>query len=150
VPCIFCIAVFAMLATAITTAVLDQLESKLAEEAATPVRRTVDSGSVRRLEFDYPVPPLPGVRGRAKPVTVPVVLTVYKQAGRVRIQVLTHDLERAQTDALQQRIAELAGLRIIDSSDPMSERKVRDAVTAERTGHSDGVEVSSQRSWPQG
>src|SRR6266511_3307141 len=38
-------------------------------------------------------------------------------------------LERAQADALQQRIAEVAGLRIVESSNQRSEQKVRQALT---------------------
>ncbi len=110
-PCIFCIAVFAVLATAVTTAVLDQLEDRLASEAAGPLRRS-DSGSVARYEFEFPVPPPPGGPwAGAGPATAPVVLTVYKRYGRVRIQVLTHQLQPAQAQALQQSIAALAGCR---------------------------------------
>jgi hypothetical protein len=148
-PCIFCIAVFAMLTTAVTTAILDQLESRLAAEAATPVRRTGESGSVARLEFEFPVPPLPGAaRGRAAQATAPVALTVYKQHRRVRIQVLTHDLERAQADALQQRIAEVAGLRIVESSNQRSEQKVREAFDAVSQAQPTTVDTPQQRPWP--
>ena len=78
-PCIFCIAVFAMLATAVTTAVLDQLESRLAAEAAGPVRCTTNSSSVSRLEFDFPVPSSHSDRsGSDKAAVAPVALTVYK------------------------------------------------------------------------
>jgi hypothetical protein len=129
-PCIFCIAVFAMLATAVTTAVLDQLEDRLASEAAGPLRRS-DSGSVARYEFEFPVPPPPGGPwARAGPTTAPVVLTVYKRYGRARIQVLTHQLQRAQAQALQQHVAALAGLQVIEWSNPQTEQKVRDAVDA--------------------
>lgn len=129
-PCIFCIAVFAMLATAVTTAVLDQLEDRLAREAAGPLRRT-DSGLVARYEFEFPVPPPPsGPWGGAGPATAPVVLTVYKRYGRARIQVLTHQLQRAQAQALQQRVAALAGLQIVEWSNPQTEQKVRDAIDA--------------------
>jgi hypothetical protein len=89
----------------VTTAVLDQLEDRLAHKAAGPLRRT-DSGSVARYEFEFPVPPPPsGPWGGAGPAKAPVVLTVYKRYGRARIQVLTHQLQRAQAQALQQRVA---------------------------------------------
>jgi hypothetical protein len=130
-PCIFCIAVFAMLAGAITTTVLDQLEARLAAEAKIPVRRIVDSSSAAKFEFGFPAPPLPG---RQQAPTVPVALTVYKQSKRVRIQVLTHSLQRDQVEALEDRIAAIAGLQITGRSDPDSEGKVREAVEAE-TSH---------------
>jgi hypothetical protein len=149
-PCIFCIAVFAMLATAVTTALLDQLESRLATEAATPIRRTTDSSSVARFEFEFPVPPLASdPRAPTGTVTAPVAMTVYKRYGRVRIQVLTHDLQRAQTEALQQRVAALAGLQIIEWSNPRSEQKVREAVEAETGVQPTAPNTPQQRPWPQ-
>ena len=130
-PCIFCIAVFAMLATAVTTAVLDQLESRLAAEAASPVRCTTNSSSVSRLEFDFPVSSSHSDRsGSDKVAVAPVALTVYKRYGRVRIQVLTHDLQPTQAKALQKRIAELGGLQIVAWSNPQTERLVHEAVEA--------------------
>jgi hypothetical protein len=142
-PCIFCIAVFAMLTTAVTTAVLDQLEARLATEAATRIRRS-ESGSVARYEFEFPVPPPGRRRGRAGALTAPVALTVYKRYGRVRIQVLTHDLERGQSEALQRRIAALAGLRVVEWSTPQSEQKVREAVEAESGVQSTGWDAPPQ------
>lgn len=127
-PCIFCIAVFAILGTAVASTVLDQLESRLATDAASPVRRVTDSGSVRTLEFDFPLPSPTGGRLAA---TAPVAVTVYKRYGRARIQVLTHNLDRAQAYAMQQRIAVVAGLRIVEWSNPAIEQKVHDAVQAE-------------------
>jgi hypothetical protein len=147
-PCIFCIAVFAMLAGAVTTTVLDQLEARLAAEARTPVRRTVDSTSAAKFEFDFPAPPL---AGRRHSPAVPVALTVYKQSRRVRIQVLTHDLQRAEVEALEDRIAGIAGLRIVGRSGPEGERKVREAVDAEsRSRSAPVVNPPWQASWPQG
>ena len=147
-PCIFCIAVFAMLATAVTTAVLDQLEDRLAHEAAGPLRRT-DSGSVARYEFEFPVPPPPsGPWGGAGPATAPVVLTVYKRYGRARIQVLTHQLQRAQAQALQQRVAALAGLQIAEWSNPQTEQKVRDAIDAEAAAQPATPAAQRPQPWP--
>jgi hypothetical protein len=145
-PCIFCIAVFAMLAGAITTTLLDQLESRLATEARTPVRRTTDSNSVAKFEFDFPVPPLPS--SRPSPA-VPVALTVYKPYGRVRIQVLTHTLERAQVEALQNHIAAIAGLQIVERSDPQREQKVHEAMAAGSSPNPPMVNSPRRQSWPQ-
>ena len=55
-PCIFCLAVFAMLAGAVTTMVLDQMEAKLATVASQPVQRTVDSASVAKFETSVTLP----------------------------------------------------------------------------------------------
>jgi hypothetical protein len=113
VPCIFCLAVFAMLAGAITTAVLDEMESRLSTVASAPIRRTVDSASAAAFETS--------VRG------VPVAVTVYKKYKRVRIQVLTHDISRADAEALENLIAQALGLTIVDRSDAHDEAKVREA-----------------------
>jgi hypothetical protein len=149
-PCIFCIAVFAILATAVTTAVMDQLESRLATEATTPVRRTTNSSSVSRYEFEFPVPPLNSGRRRPdKAITAPVALTVYKRYGRARIQVLTHDLQRAQAEALQKRIAAVAGLEIIEWSKLQTERVIHEAIDAESKTESADLSTPQQRGWPQ-
>ena len=149
-PCIFCIAVFAILASAVTTAVLDQLESRLATEAATPVRRTTDSSSVSRFEFEFPVPPLHSSHRKSdRSMAVPVALTVYKHYGRVRIQVLTHDLQRTQAEALQKRIADLAGLEIVAWSKPQTERIVHEAIETESKAEVVEPGTVQQRQWPQ-
>jgi hypothetical protein len=104
---------------------------------------------VARYEFEFPVPPPPGgPRAGAGPATAPVVLTVYKRDGRARIQVLTHQLQRAQSQALQQRIAALAELRIVEWSNPQTEQKVRDAVEAEAAAQPAPTGAPQQRPWP--
>lgn len=117
-PCIFCLAIFAMFAGAITTAVLDAMESKLAAVSREPVRRVVDSASVTRFDTTVSSP-----SGRP----VPVSITVYKQHKRVRIQVLTHDLSRAEAEAVEDMLARVLELRIVDRSDAHDEQKVREA-----------------------
>lgn len=128
-PCIYCIAVFAVLAGAVTTAVLDQLEARLAAGADGPVRRSVDTASVAKLELTLAVPAVPGAP-RSGPRTAPVAVTVYKAHRRARIQVLTHDLTRPQAEALEDRVAALAGLRVVERSAEADEAKVREAVAA--------------------
>lgn len=114
-PCIFCIAVFAMLAGAITTTVLDQLEARLSAAADSPVRRTIDTGSATKFEFT-----VPGPSARAAlhlPAAVPVAVTVYKQHRRARIQILTHALDKATCEAVEDHVAAVAGLQIISRAD---------------------------------
>jgi hypothetical protein len=119
-PCVFCLAVFALFAGAVTTAVLDQMEARLASVATGPVTRTVDSESVAVLETSVV---LPGRGGRSIPVNV----TVYKKHQRIRIQVMTHDLTRAEAEAVENLIAQALELRIVTRSDAHDERKVREA-----------------------
>src|SRR5919112_465595 len=100
-PCIFCIAVFAMLAGSVTTLVLDQLEERLAMAANSPIRRTIDTASAAKFEFRVPTPGL--TEARLEPHTlaaVPVAVTVYKQHRRIRIQVLTHAVDRSTAEAV--------------------------------------------------
>jgi septal ring factor EnvC (AmiA/AmiB activator) len=118
-PCIFCLAVFAMLAGAVTAAVLDQLESQLATIATEPVRRPVSSASVTSYETSVRIP------GTGR--TAPVRVTMYRKHKRVRIQVLTHDLTREQAEAIEDLIAKTLGLTIVDRSDAHDEQKVREA-----------------------
>ena len=116
-PCIFCLAVFAMLAGAVTTLVLDQMEARLATVAAGPIERSVDSASVAKFETTVRL-------GRHE---VPVAVTVYKKYRRVRIQVLTHELSRAEAEAVEDMVAAALDLRIVDRSDAHDEEKVRAA-----------------------
>lgn len=138
-PCIFCLAVFAMLAGAVTTVVLDQMEARLAAVAATPVTRAVDSASVAKVETSVVVP---GTRDRRVPVSV----TVYKKYKRVRIQVMTHELSRAEAEAVEDLVARALDLRIVDRSDAHDEQKVREAfgVEAEElTAEAAGTEAAT-------
>lgn len=127
-PCIFCIAVFALLAGAITASVLDQLEARLAKVAASPVQRIADTGSVTRFEFQV-IPP--GLRlPRNTEPAVPVAVTVYKQEKRIRIQVLTHDISRPTAEAVEDYIAAAADLRILQRSDAHTGQQVKSAEQA--------------------
>jgi hypothetical protein len=119
-PCIFCLAVFALFAGAITEVVLDQLESRLESVASEPVARTADSASVLVLRTAVR---LPGADRRSIPVSV----TVYKKHRRIRIQVLTHDITRSEAEAIEDLIASTLELRIVDRSDAHDEQKVREA-----------------------
>jgi DNA-binding protein YbaB len=133
VPCIFCLAVFAMLAGTVTTLVLDQMEARLSAVAASPVRRTVDSASAATFETTV------RLGGRE----VPVAVTVYKKVKRVRIQVMTHELTRAEAEAVEDLVARALDLRIVDRSDAHDEEKVRaafDVDPEELTAESEPVE----------
>jgi hypothetical protein len=52
---------------------------------------------------------------------------VYKKHKRVRVQVMTHDLTRAEAEAVEDLIAATLELRIVDRSDAHDEQKVREA-----------------------
>jgi hypothetical protein len=133
-PCIFCIAVFLIAATAVTAATLDQMEDRLEQAASEPVERETDTESATVWNATFKV-------GRKD---APVRITVYKDYGRVRIQVLTHALSREQVEELQDRIAELLGLRIIDRSSEDDEEQVREAHDAEAEAEADAEERPEQ------
>jgi hypothetical protein len=119
-PCIFCVAVFAMLAGAVTVAVLDELEERLKSVAADEITRTADTASVTRFEFTVTVPAGAALPAGA-PRTAPVAVTVYKKQKRVRIQVLTHALPREVDEAIEDLIAAAAGLDILSREDAHAE-----------------------------
>lgn len=124
-PCIFCIAMLAMVGSAVASAALDRMQERLREKASAPVERTVDSSSVARFETEFEVA---GKRA-------PVVVTVYKDSGRVRIQVLTHELSRDEIEELEDLVAELLEAEIVDRTDAEDEEPVREAMGEHRHEH---------------
>lgn len=143
-PCIFCIAVFALLAGALTAARIDQLEQDLATQAVGEVRRTVESSTTTAWELEV-APPV-GVTPSSGTPSVPVIVTIYKPFARVRIQLRTHSLTPAEVEAVQDRLAAHLGLEIVERSDEAQEAPARMAVEqAQRTERTTSVGLSNQR-----
>lgn len=109
--CIFCIAVLAIVAGALTAASVDDVEEKLADKADGEVQRVSDTESVARFELTVEVD------GKKAPVAV----TLYKEHSRVRIQILTHELTPEQAEKLEDDLAEAVGAKIVDRSSPDGE-----------------------------
>jgi hypothetical protein len=109
--CIFCIAVLAIVAGALTAAGVDDVEEKLADKADGPVRRVSDTESVARFELTV------DVGGKKAPVAV----TLYKEHSRARIQILTHALTPDEAERLEDELAEAIGAKIVDRSSPEGE-----------------------------
>ena len=109
--CIFCIAVLAIVAGALTASSLDDMEGQLADKASGGVKRVSDTESVTRFELSV------DVSGKEAPVAV----TVYKEHGRARIQVLTHALTPEEVQKLEDELAEAIGAKIVDRSSPETE-----------------------------
>jgi hypothetical protein len=109
--CFFCIAVFTLLAGAITAAALDSMEEQLEDKATDGVRRVADTDSVARFELTVEVD------GKKAPVAV----TVYKEHARVRIQLLTHELTPEQVKRLEDELAEALDAEVVDRSSPHTE-----------------------------
>lgn len=121
--CLLCLAVFTVVAGAVTKAMVDKLEQQLATVAADDVTRVRDTGSITLFMLDVPVPALPG----EPPPTLaaaPVAVTVLKEEKRVQIQVRTdhedpdNDVTDAQARAIQDVIAEACGLKVISRALP--------------------------------
>ncbi len=131
--CLFCIAVFAVLVGAVTTAVLDELESKLSTVADPgSVERLTDSGSAATVACFVPVPAIPG-QAPPRIASAPVLITVYKKQKRVRIQVQTHDVTDAEFNALQDRVANACGLTIRSRSSQATQHLVSQATQEAQT-----------------
>jgi hypothetical protein len=105
-PCIFCIAAITLVAGAIAAATADRMESALSEQAAGPVRRTVDTDSVAKWELDVTV----------GSTSVPVAVTLFKDSGRVRIQVLSHALSPEQVQELFALLCAAMGAELVSQS----------------------------------
>lgn len=114
-PCIFCIAAFVLIAGAVSASAIDKMEGDLEKMAAGPLKKLADTESVTKWEFEVAV-------GRKK---VPVAVTVYKDHARVRIQILSHDLQPEEARKLQDEIAEVLGAEVVSRSDPEDEEKVK-------------------------
>ncbi len=125
-PCFFCIAVFVMLAGAVTSAVVEQLRNNVARVSATPPQVTADSAASSRIEMT-----VNGPRG----LQVPVNLTVYKKQQRVRIQVMTHDVTREEAQQIQAMVAQAAQLQVVGGSDPASEAIVHETLADHAREH---------------
>ena len=107
-----------IIGSAIGSGVIDRMQERLETRSQGRVRRVSDTESTARLEADVSV----GKR------TVPVAVTVYKEHDRVRIQILTHDLTREEAEKLEDELALLLDLKVVERSDPESEAKVREAM----------------------
>ena len=104
--CVFCIAVLAIVAGALTAASVDEIEERLAEKADGDLQRVSDTESVARFELTAEVD---GTKA-------PVAVTLYKEHSRARIQILTHDLTPEAAEKLEDELAEAIGAKVVDRS----------------------------------
>jgi hypothetical protein len=109
--CIFCIAILAIVAGALTAASVDEIEEQLADKAEGDVQRVSDTESVARFELTV------DADGKKAPVAV----TLYKEHSRARIQILTHELTPEEAERLEDELAETIGAKVVDRSSPEAE-----------------------------
>jgi hypothetical protein len=133
-PCIFCIAVIALIAGAMAAGAVDQVEDGLADKAAGTLHRVADTESVTKWQLS--------VKVGSKPA--PLAVTLFKDHGRVRVQVLTHDLSAQQVQELFREICEAIGATIVGRSSPDDEAQA-EQVEAERE-----AEPAAERQSPAG
>jgi len=117
-PCVFCIAMFMAGAGAIAASTIELMQVRLQKKATGKVKKVSDTSSVARFEF--------GMKSGRK--TAPIAVTVFKEHRRVRIQVLTHEISREESEKIENQIADLLDLKIVDRSSPQDEAKVREAL----------------------
>lgn len=106
-PCIFCLAVLALLAGSVTASWLDLSEERLQGRASSPVIRSRQTESVCVWDFTATV----------DDKTTAVTVTVYTEEKRVRIQVHSHDLDDEQVKRLEDELALLLEAQITERAD---------------------------------
>ena len=144
--CFFCIAVLAIVAGAIAASTVDDIEEKLDAKAVDGVRRVADTESMARFELTVQV-------DRRK---TGVVVTLYKEHARVRIQILSHELTPEQVKRVQDELAEALEAEIVDRSspdaheheDPEAAAKDEDEKDRERVAAKPGTEPSPPQPEP--
>jgi hypothetical protein len=80
---------------------------------------------------------------------------LYYRPRRVRIQVLTHDLDQAEASKLEDNLADALDLRVVERSDPASEARVREAfehgaASESAAGAADPQRPASRLPWRRG
>jgi hypothetical protein len=138
-----------LIATSVAGAVLDNVRSKLEVLATHGVRETQSTSSAVVLELSVPMPKLAAKREiEAKPpVEVPVAVTVYPKAKRVRVQVLTHDVTRREAELVEDAVAGALGMEVAHRSGEAEQRIVHEAIAAAGIEHTTGSGISEQAAW---
>jgi hypothetical protein len=149
--CLFCIATIALVSGLVGVGTLEGIKAGLERLARGEVKVTDDTASTQRLELEVPVPKIRGEREKPgqPPAAVPVAVTVYKKHARVRVQVLTHDVDRREAEAIQDAVAAAAGLRIVHRSSAHEQEVVHEAT--ELLGRTPASEqgVAAREAWQQ-
>jgi len=137
--CFFCVAAGVLVATGIAGAAVDAVASALEAVASRgDVRKTDETSTQVRYEMSVPA----AVAGAGLPpqAHVPVVVTVYPRHQRVRVQVLTHDVDRRQAEAVQDVVVRALGATVVHRSDAHEHDVVHHAQeTLGRAAASEGV-----------
>lgn len=113
-PCVFCIAVSALVSGAVGAGYLDRLERALRGVAIGAVRRTAASGSATAWDLDVARPGGAGPGGAG--ATVRVTVTVYRPWQRVRVQVHDHRLTPAAARAVLDLVVRALDGRVVARS----------------------------------
>jgi hypothetical protein len=136
-PCIFCIAAGIMIAAALTSTAVEEIEEKL-KGALQDVEQKINTESVAmwkgsaRVEQD-------GLR--KNPQIIPVAIHYYKKHDRARIQILTHEISQTDAEALQDLICTTLGAKIVSRQ----YLDKTDAITLDFKGNQEEIATPSKR-----
>ena len=151
--CFFCIATIALISGAVGASALEGIRAALEQLSKNGVRVEDDTPSTQRLELEVSVPHVQAQGAREKPgsapATVPVAITVYKKHSRVRVQVLTHDVTRAEAEAVQDAVVAAAGLTLVHRSNEHEQHVVHEAVERLAAGDDGGTLDQVRADWQQ-
>lgn len=125
-PCIFCIAAIAIIASAIVPALVDSMGAQL-RTASKDLRKVIDTDETVMWSGTFS---FTGADRRTK--TAGANVTIYKASKRARIQAATHDLSREDAAALQDTIAKLLGATIVSRHDGREPGLPASALDSER------------------
>lgn len=144
--CFFCVAAGVLVATGVAGTAVDAVSSALEKVAARgQVRKTDQTATQVRYEMD--VPGESAGKGLEPGVVVPVVVTLYPRHQRVRVQVLTHDVDRRQAEAVQDVVVGALGATVVHRSDAHEHDVVHHAqemLSVHQEPDGDGVPESSR------
>lgn len=114
--CFFCVAAGVLVATGVAGAAVDAVASALEAVASRgEVRKSDETAS--QVRYEMSVPAEAAGAGMPRGADVPVVVTVYPRYQRVRVQVLTHDVDRRQAEAVQDVVVRALGATVVHRSD---------------------------------
>ena len=139
--CFFCVAAGVLVATGVAGAAVDAVSSALEKVASRrEVRKTDETATQVRYELDVAAEAVGA--GLPPEAVVPVVVTVYPRHSRVRVQVLTHDVDRRQAEAVQDVVVGALGAEVVHRSDEHVHDVVHHAQASLRASSPRGVAIT--------
>jgi hypothetical protein len=120
----------------IATGVVADMLLRLVDLRNGRMRQTVDTQSVSSFELSLNYPEVGDV---------PVNVTLFKQHGRVRVQVMNYELSRLVVERIEDDIAEALGGRIVARSSEAEEKPIVEAIRRVGAQSPTATPTSSER-----